>query len=1348
MTVDLTLGLAKFEQDSGKAAQVITRDSERMSRAARLVEQAIQKQQDTYGRTATEVLALQAAQAGLTGTAQRLVDVMQRGAGVTAAAGSGLAAGFASASGAAQSAADKQKALNLELVQSILQVNAAYEKQRAAVVARSDAGTATPEKTKFDLGALAAQRDAGVAALKVERDRQFASNEAAAVENANVAKRVAATEKLIASVQKLRFEQEQAAGGKAKAAAEADAAVAKRFDEERRQSIQSLLNKLNEVPEAYLRNKRLLEQGLKAGDLSPGQFQSASIRLNDTQNPEVLRAKAAAAEVNRLANERIALAQRTAAAEAASTQQFIDALQRQSDAIGKTRSQLLSEEAARRGVTAQAAPFIAKMAEMDAKTGQFGKSAFASRNQLLTLQYTISDVIASAGSGISPLTILLQQGGQVFDAFGGAAAQGKGGFFKNFIGTLGSVLTPARLALGGLAAGVGAVAYAMYQGVAQSKDYADAIVLSGNFAGQTEGKFNAQVRAIAATGAVSAAAAREIGQALISTGQIGPQTFGVASEAAARYAEATKKSAKEVSEVFVGLAQDPAKAAAELNKTLNFLSAAQLAQIRTLQEGGKSADAQAIALEALNTRLKQLEPNLGILDRALRATKNTWAEFWDAAFDVGRAETIEQRIAKARQAVANGVGTERVSQTQLSPERRAQFARNSEQGAGPAEVAGENLRLLLRSQTAAEAIATNAAELAKLNKAAAGADEFVLSMDRRAKGAKGLERALAEANAEFKKQDDLAARDSNYKPSSVETRAGILKRIREDFTDKPAATQANDQRKAILDQDLKRLKDQLEQEQQALAFHEKYLQGVYNASAISLTDYYAEKRRVTEQGTAAELAALAAEQARIQQELSRGKFKDPAEKTRTETLLNESLERSAKVRRDASRTLVLADQEQAASTKALGDRIADYRAQLLQLAGDEAGAAAIRTQTAVANAKLFAQTTQGQPGAIGPEQVERFRVLTEQASEFAEVQRRLGVATADAGRAEEAYTLRAEKNGIGLLETERGIYTIRATSLVQLGELRDRAQELAAASTDPKIKAFAEDLALSYAKAADAVDPSIQRLKSGSDELAGSFSGLFGKSLTNAKNFRDEIDGLGKRMLEIATQTFITAPFEKAIKDAFRKEIDTDGVGIGNFLRGGVGAPAVQNADYSNEGRNYASLVSTLTTEQSTQATAIAASTTAVQSMTAAATLAAQALYKVAASQGIGSIGSALGGASGGGAGIDYNFGGAGFPMSDGTNYVPRDGFRAVLHKGESVTPAKYNPAAGGRAAGGGDVIQIVNNGQPATISRQEKSQMPDGRVLRKLVLEVMTSEVREGGQFDRAMGGTYGVSRRAPRRN
>lgn len=90
-------------------------------------------------------------------------------------------------------------------------------------------------------------------------------------------------------------------------------------------------------------------------------------------------------------------------------------------------------------------------------------------------------------------------------------------------------------------------------------------------------------------------------------------------------------------------------------------------------------------------------------------------------------------------------------------------------------------------------------------------------------------------------------------------------------------------------------------------------------------------------------------------------------------------------------------------------------------------------------------------------------------------------------------------------------------------------------------------------------------------------------------------------------------------------------------------------------------------------------------------------------SGGIGSLLSGFFGSSSSGGGTGFAAGGinsstVGMSLAVGTNRVPYDGFAATLHKDEAVVPAKYNPAAGGRAAGMN--VQITNNA-PANVSTQ-----------------------------------------------
>ncbi|WP_321919303.1 phage tail tape measure C-terminal domain-containing protein [Paraburkholderia tropica] len=82
---------------------------------------------------------------------------------------------------------------------------------------------------------------------------------------------------------------------------------------------------------------------------------------------------------------------------AADTQRFVDAVNREAAALGKSRAELLAEEAARRGVTAETSGAIAKLQEHAAatedaskKTHSFNLNTQASRRELLVLMHELS----------------------------------------------------------------------------------------------------------------------------------------------------------------------------------------------------------------------------------------------------------------------------------------------------------------------------------------------------------------------------------------------------------------------------------------------------------------------------------------------------------------------------------------------------------------------------------------------------------------------------------------------------------------------------------------------------------------------------------------------------------------------------------------------------------------------------------------------------------------------------------------------------------------------------------------------------------------------------------------------
>jgi len=135
-----------------------------------------------------------------------------------------------------------------------------------------------------------------------------------------------------------------------------------------------------------------------------------------------------------------------------------------------------------------------------------------------------------------------------------------------------------------------------------------------------------------------------------------------------------------------------------------------------------------------------------------------------------------------------------------------------------------------------------------------------------------------------------------------------------------------------------------------------------------------------------------------------------------------------------------------------------------------------------------------------------------------------------------------------------------------------------------------------------------------------------------------------------------------------------------------------------------------------------------------------------------GGLTSFFGGMFGGGGGGTVSGGispGGGYDiplMATGTNWVPRDNFPALLHKGEAVVPAKYNPAAGG----GGTSIVIENHGARIT---EQRSRGSDGREEVRLIVEAAVAEVDRrigsGGSTAQALKGrglnlSGGLPRRA----
>jgi phage-related minor tail protein len=343
-------------------------------------------------------------------------------------------------------------------------------------------------------------------------------------------------------------------------------------------------------------------------------------------------------------------------------QQFLQGLQRQADTVGKTRSELLTLQAAQLGVTAQAAPMIARLAQGERQLGSFGKSGKLSAQELAQVSFQLNDLAVQVASGGNPLIALVQQGSQLSGTFGGIGGAAR---------ALGSLITPAVAGIGALAAGVGVLGIAYVQGQRDDQRFRDSIVLTGNAAGVTRGSFESMAATVQATTGVTISAARDITQQLIATGQIGPRALAAIAEAAGTLARVSGQSADEVVKDFSGMANGAARWAAEKNKAFNFLTAETYLYIKSLEAQGKLEEAMVVAANAFNDSVAGRTRNLGLLEQAWDKVTKKVSEFKNAVLSIGREDTSGDQ---AQQVIAN---------LAVARERLALAEKRSSTGGGP-----------------------------------------------------------------------------------------------------------------------------------------------------------------------------------------------------------------------------------------------------------------------------------------------------------------------------------------------------------------------------------------------------------------------------------------------------------------------------------------------------------------------------------------------------------------------------------------------------------------------------------------------------------------------------------------
>lgn len=320
-----------------------------------------------------------------------------------------------------------------------------------------------------------------------------------------------------------------------------------------------------------------------------------------------------------------------------------------------------------------------------------GISARQTEQALRQLPAQFTDIFTSLAGGQNPLMVLIQQGGQIKDSFGGvdntlsvlrdkfrslfsggegvadlgaslagvaanshdlAESAGEAGESlsdlaessntaaeaaenaQRAVGAIRPAVSGTSLSIIGMtaaviaaAAAVGVLIYGYSQGSKEADEYNKALILTGNVAGTSADQLADLAQQVAATNGTTGEAAASLAK-LAGSGVIAGESFGAIAEAAAAMEDATGKSVDTTIAEFVRIAKDPVAAAKYLNDQYHFLTASVYSQIVALKEQGDTIGAAKLLTD---TYADTINSRAGEITQNLGTIEQAWKGIKDAA---------------------------------------------------------------------------------------------------------------------------------------------------------------------------------------------------------------------------------------------------------------------------------------------------------------------------------------------------------------------------------------------------------------------------------------------------------------------------------------------------------------------------------------------------------------------------------------------------------------------------------------------------------------------------------------------------------------------------------------------
>jgi len=532
-----------------------------------------------------------------------------------------------------------------------------------------------------------------------------------------------------------------------------------------------------------------------------------------------------------------------------------------------------------------------------------GQTAQAMRQ--LPAQFT--DIFTSLQGGMPFFTVLVQQGGQIKDSFGGVEPA-----LKGVSSALLGLVTPYTVA----AAAVGLVVFAWYDAEKQAEAYTKALVLSRNEAAATTLTLVNMAQKTSDALQVSAGAGAAAAQAVGSNGKIAAQNLQAVANAAVAMKEITGQALEDTVALYAKLAEDPVKNSQKLNEQVNFMTVALYEQVKALQEQGRNQDAvTVITRAAADETVTALAKVRASQNPVIRGFKDLWTEAtkaWNAMqVNAGfgpQADQMQKMLADNRRDLA------RLNALEASKDP---LARN------PMVISALEKDVKERSAKI-KALATDLIKERKDAEVEAAEDASVdylqrtdAIIDSQASKEQKKKDEIARINGEAEKVRRQAEAAGLIEQVKVieERRAAAVVAIEKKYKEKPKGGNGSATRAASL----QGYKDDLVAEQAQITAGTQLLRAQFSAREITGAQYYARMRELVQRSTDVQAKSLEQQVAYLQRQVVAGK-----EAIGVNRQIGELEARLTKVRTDGAGALQVLSTEEAAAVRARTNVIAAY----------------------------------------------------------------------------------------------------------------------------------------------------------------------------------------------------------------------------------------------------------------------------------------------------------------------------------------------------------------------------------------------------------------------------------------